>query len=563
MNKNIPAKQPSNPTINQRHILLKNALEKSYRPEDYSNIIKLLGPPPDILNFANPGSLKKTKIGIIGGGLAGMSAAFELRKLGCNITIFDALENRIGGRVYTYYFDKDKKLYSELGAMRIPISHESTWHYIDLFKLNTYPFIQNNPNGFVYVNNTRVRNTPKNIKEKLYPKYNLNRWERNTPWTELYDYALNFPIKNLNPSIRTEFLNILPKYNPKYNTLLNISIRQNFEMLGLSPDAINLISSVDSFTGSLLDISYNEVLQENYPVNFSYMYRISGGNSNLPLAFFNSLNSKEPKEYDIIPKNDLGTVSWKGGTWVTGIYKNENKNQVFIRYKNKNLSKSILEPFDYVVCAIPFSTLSAVDINPSFSNKKMQAIRELNYVNGQKTLLLCNKRFWEEDESYGRISGGISYTDLSITNIIYPSDHALNNSSPYEPGVLMGSYNLNKYSNHIGSDSYLVFELVKRQIEKVHGLPEKYLDSIATEFMHFNWNAQQWFRGAVSFLTPEQKRIFSYNILKPEYNNRVFFAGEHTSATHGWMQGALHSGKLSANKIAAAAKYNFQSKYFG
>lgn len=554
-------KQHSNPTIKERHALLKDALQKSDRSEDYANIIKELSPPMDILNYAHPGSLKKTKIGIIGGGLAGMSAAFELRKLGCNITIFDALEHRIGGRVYTYYFDKDKKLYSELGAMRIPISHETTWHYIDLFRLNTYPFIQNNPNSFVYVNNTRVRNHPENIKEKLYPKYNLSRWERETPWTQLYDYALNFHIKNLNPYIRSEFLSILPKYNPKYNTLLNISIRQNFEMLGLTPDAINLISSVDSFTGSLMDISYNEVLQENYPANFSYMYHISGGNVNLPLAFFNSLNSKEPTEYDIIPKNDLGTVSWKMGTWVTGIYKCESENQVFIKYKNKNFSESILEPFDYVVCAIPFSTLSSVDIDPPFSNRKMQAIRELNYVNGQKTLLLCDKRFWEEDEDPGRIIGGISYTDLSITNIVYPSDNAFHKGSPYEPGVLVGSYSLNKYSTNLGNTDSIVFELVKRQIEKVHGLPKKYLDSIVSQFVYFNWNNQQWFRGAVSFLTPEQKRIFSYNILRPEYDNRVFFAGEHTSATHGWMQGALHSGILSANKIAATANYNFQSNH--
>ncbi len=551
MESNKPYKQPPNPTDKQRHTLLKDALDNADRPEDYENIINALSPPPNILNYAYPGELKGIKVGIIGGGLAGMSAAFELRKLGCDITIFDA-EDRIGGRVYTYYFTKDKKLYSELGAMRIPISHETTWHYINLFRLNTSPFIQNNPNGFVYVNNTRVRNYPENIKEKIYPKYNLTEWERSTPWTELYDYALNFHLNNLNPHIRTEILNILPMYNPQYNTLLNISIRENFEMLGLSPDAVNLIASTDSFIGSLIDTSYNEVLQDNYPVNFSYMYRICGGNVNLPLAFYKSLISEAPKEYDTISQNNLGTITWKGGNWVTGIYKFKNENQVLIKYKN--ISEDALESFDYIVCAIPFSTLSTVDVNPVFSNRKMQAIRELNYVNGQKTLLLCNKRFWEEDKDYGRIIGGISYTDLSVTNIVYPSDHATNNGSPDEPGVLVGSYSLNNYATHLGSNPDIRIELVKRQIERVHGLPKNYLDSIVTQFKYLDWNSQQWFRGAVAFLNPEQKRIFSYDILKPEYDNKVFFAGEHTSATHAWMQGALHSGMLSADKIALNAK---------
>ena len=171
------------------------------------------------------------------------------------------------------------------------------------------------------------------------------------------------------------------------------------------------------------------------------------------------------------------------------------------------------------------------------------------------TLLLCNKRFWEEDEDYGRIIGGVSTTDLSITSIMYPSDHAINSGNPNEPGVLVGSYNLNKYATYLGNaNSDLHVELVKRQVEKVHGLPVKYLDSVVTQFKHIDWDSQQWFRGAVALLTPEQKRIFSYDILKPEYNNRVFFAGEHTSATHGWMQGALYSGMLAADKIAYNAK---------
>lgn len=552
-------KQPPNPTDEQRHVLLKEGLEEAGRPEDYKNVIGLLSPPPDILNYAHSGEFKGIKIGIIGGGLAGMSAAFELRKLGYDITVFDASEDRIGGRAYTYYFDEDKKVYGELGALRIPVSHETTWYYINLFKLGTEPFIQNNPNAFVYVHNTRIKNTPKDIEEKLYPKYNLTDLERRTPWRQLNDYAFDYNMKILPPHIRCEILNILPRYSPSYNTLTNISIRENLEMVGLSPDAINLISSVNLFTGSVIDLSYSDLLSTSYPVNFSYLYRVSGGTSNLPLAFYQSLTSNHPNEYNSIPDNDLGTVTWKKGNWVTGIYKNKNQKQVLIRYSNKNLADSALEAFDYVVCAIPFSVLSTVEIDPFFSNRKMQAIREINYTNGQRTLLLCNKRFWEENTDYGRINGGISFTDLPIVNIIYPSDHVVDNGSPDEPGVLIGSYNLNQLATFVGNmEPNIRIEYIKKQIEKIHRLPEKYLDSIAIQSKFIEWNREYWFRGAVSNFTPEQKRIFSYDILKPEYDNRVFFAGEHTSSTHAWMQGALYTGKLAANKIAYATK----SMYF-
>lgn len=552
MNRNN--EQPSNPSNEQRYALLRDALRKSGRLGDFNNIIKLLSPPPDILNYARPGEFKQTKVGIIGGGLAGMSAAFELRKLGFDITVFDALEDRVGGRVYTYYFDENKKLYGELGPIRIPVSHETAWHYINLFGLGTDPFIQNNPNAFVYVVQTRVRNNPKSIKDEIYPKYNLTERERNTPWPVLSDYALNFQLKQLHPEIRTEILKILPFYNANYNRLLNISIRQNFELLGFSPDAINMLASVDGLTGALIDLTYNEILQENYPENFSYLYRVAGGNVNLPISFYKSLTTKEPKEYNM-PQNELGKVTWKGGNWVLGINKSENGKKVILRYQNKSITGGVTESFDYVICAIPFSTLATADIDPFFSNRKMQAIREINYVDGQRTLLLCDKRFWEENTDYGRIVGGVSNTDLAITNILYPSDHAITGANPNVPGVLVGSYNLNKYATYLGNiraDAHS--QQVKRQVEQVHGLPRNYLDSIVTQSKFIHWNNEEWFRGAVAFFTPEQKRIFSYDILKPEYDNRVFFAGEHTSATHGWMQGALFSGKLAANSLAYSAK---------
>lgn len=175
--------QPINPTDEERHEMLKIALEKAERIEDFDNLVELLGPPADITTITSKGECKAFKVGIIGGGLAGLSAAFELRKLGFDITIFEMQENRIGGRVYTHYFDKDKKFHGELGDMRIPVSHETIWHYINIFGLKTRPFIENNPNAFIYVRNKRARNDSqgKSVMEKIYPQFGLTPKERKTP----------------------------------------------------------------------------------------------------------------------------------------------------------------------------------------------------------------------------------------------------------------------------------------------------------------------------------------------------------------------------------------------
>ena len=70
-----------NPSNIYRHNLLIKNLSQYNRATDYDNIIKLLSPPVDISTISLPEETKKIKIGIIGGGLSGMAAAFELRKV--------------------------------------------------------------------------------------------------------------------------------------------------------------------------------------------------------------------------------------------------------------------------------------------------------------------------------------------------------------------------------------------------------------------------------------------------------------------------------------------------
>ncbi|WFD09410.1 flavin monoamine oxidase family protein [Tepidibacter hydrothermalis] len=572
--KSVPT-QPDNPTDLQRHELLRYGLKNVNRLEDFNNVIELLSPPSNITSIASSGRFKGVKVGIIGGGLAGLSSAFELRKLGFDTTIFEASENRIGGRVYTYYFDEDKKLYGELGAMRIPVSHETTWHYINLFNLNTRPFVQTNKNAFLYVRDIRVRNDPKgkNVMESIYPEFKLKPWERNTPWQELIEYGLGTPLASINPKLRREILQVKPKYSYPIQYWTYYNTRQVFEIMKLSQGALNLLGSISPFIGSFYYNSYSEILQEEYPVDFTFLYEIIGGMVNLPLAFYKSLISENPDEYKNISNNDLGKVIWNAGKLVTAINKSEKGDKVVLKYKDKSSTENLQETFDYVICAIPFSSLRNVNIDPFFSTRKMQSIKEVNYTNAQRTLFLCNKRFWEEQ---GIIGGG-SYTDLPITSIWYPSDHAKCipddnrivcfgespfdnwgpriNCSPNDPGVFLASYNFSLDAVRLGNLSdKLHFKEVKEQVEAVHGLKKEYLDSVIKDYETIQWNEEEGFYGAFAYFYPEQKRIFSYAMVKPEYNNTVFFAGEHTSTKHAWQQGALNSGMKAANSLARYCK---------
>ncbi len=548
-----PLNQVMNPTDEQRHEMLRTALESDGRPEDYEYILRYLSPPPDITTYGFPGDLKGVKIGIIGGGLAGMSAAFELRKLGAEITILDASEDRIGGRVYTYYFDPEGNDYGEFGAMRIPVSHETTWYYINLFGLNTLSMTSPHCNNFHYVHNTRMRIT-ESAPKYLYPNYDLTPQERNIPWQELSSYALEHSYRSLTPQVRSELIQLLPNYSPDILPLMNMSLRKNFESLGLSQGAIQLISGADPVSGALLHISYDEIAQDNYTLDYQNTYRIDRGNANLPYAFYHSFFHACPPQYGDISSSLLGTVTYRSGHHVTGIYQSDYRNKVVLRYRRANEPKVYADIYDYVICAIPFSCLRTFEIKPYFSNQKMQSILELNYIDALKALYLFRRRFWEKDTEYGNIIGGISFTDLPIQSIIYPSDHHTDpvqgTYSPKESGVLTIYHLEQNYVRLGGLQSAMQYELIRQNIEEVHGLPRGYLNNILEQTAAVHWNSEPFSLGAMSLFLPGQKPQFAYENLKPEYHNRVYFAGEHVSNKHGWIQGALSSGKGAANQLA-------------
>jgi len=88
-------------------------------------------------NFVS-GSPAGKKIIIIGAGMAGLSAGYELTQLGHDVTILEA-RARPGGRVHTIREPFSDGLYAEAGAARIPDDHDLTLKYVKLFEVPLEP----------------------------------------------------------------------------------------------------------------------------------------------------------------------------------------------------------------------------------------------------------------------------------------------------------------------------------------------------------------------------------------------------------------------------------------
>lgn len=536
--------QPNNPTDEERHDLLKYVLSQYNRLIDYPYIIKGMSPPNDVLSIAKLGSMKGMKICIMGAGIAGLTAAYELRKLGAHIDILDASKNHVGGKIHTYYFDQNN--YGELGPMRIPISHECIWRYINIFNLDTLPFMLTNPNGFIYVKNTRVRNDPygENVKKYIYPLYDLTPNEKEMSWQDLLLKGLMEPLNHLTPEVRQEILYQLEDYSPNIKYWLKMSAVETMDVMGLSKGAIDMLTGLSFILGGFPNSGYSEVFQENYTGDFEYVYQIKGGTSNLSKALYMSLCSKTPTTYAI--NNDfLGSVDFHMSCIVKGITYNKDNENLSVAV-NKYGYDTTME-YDYAICCLPYSKVSILDFNPLLTNNRSWGVREIAYKDIQKTLLYCKKRFWLDEDIH--IQNASSITDLSIQTIWYPQDGVTN---PDTKGVLLATYNIGLSANRVGnmSDTRRV-ELIKRQLEAVHGLRNAYLDSIVIGYETYNWKDMEWYQG-ICFYDPEQKYRFSSGIIATEYDNHLQFSGVHTSSVHGWMQGAVKSSLEAVNKIASS-----------
>ena len=84
---------------------------------------------PEILDTADEGLEQRPRrrkhVVVVGAGLAGLVAAFELKRQGHRVTVLEA-QNRVGGRIYTLRAPFAPGLYAEAGGMRIPRAHDLT-----------------------------------------------------------------------------------------------------------------------------------------------------------------------------------------------------------------------------------------------------------------------------------------------------------------------------------------------------------------------------------------------------------------------------------------------------
>ncbi|MFN2468389.1 MAG: flavin monoamine oxidase family protein [Gaiellaceae bacterium] len=466
---------------------------------------RVLATPVEGLEGRSPA---RRRVVVIGGGLAGLVAAFELERQGHEPVVLEA-QNRVGGRIYTLR-SFAPGLYAEAGGMRIPRAHDLTLEYCRIFGLELRPFLMGNPQGLVHVGGQRMRAAeaeadPDRLGFPIAPH------ERGKSATRLWEEA----IADLRELLRREGTAGWEAIVAEYD---QYSLQEFLELKGWSPGAIEMYG-VMNFVESDLHNSCVEVLREDLGAAYVDMQEIVGGMDALPNAFYGALQDRV-----------------RFGAEVIAI--DQDADSVSVHFKTE--SGRFAEHGDYAVCTLPFSVLRTIEILRPFSHEKEKAIRQLNYAASTKVLFQVRRRLWETEDG---ILGGATATDLPIRRMNYPTPDPTT-----ARGILLASYTWSQDALRWGSmDPESRLEQALDDVTRIHPWIREEYEVGASHA----WYSDRFAAGAFALFDPGQQSQLQAAIEAPE--GRIHFAGEHCSLHHAWIQGSLESGIRAAREIHQAA----------
>lgn len=486
------------------------------------------------------GAPQGARVLVLGAGLAGMVAAYELRRAGYQVQILE-YQNRAGGRCWTLKggdsFEEmggysqtcefSEGQYINIGPWRIPHHHRAVLDYCQRLGVQLEVFVQENQNAYLH-STTAFDGRPQRYRE-VFSDYIGSV-------SELLAKAVDRD--RLGQAISREDAEMLLESLKSFGVLdgqyryaesLDTSSYRGY------PDGAAPGGGLDNAEPSpSTPLSFRNILSSRFWQylrnhttyrHHAPMFQPVGGMEEIARAFqreVGDLITHNARVFRIMQDSGGVTVEYDAADGSGG-----GTNRVTA---------------DWCVCTIPFTVLSQIEIDVSADMRA--AMRELHYHEAMKAGLEMRRRFWEQDHG---IYGGITYTDLPIAEISYPSNQMLSDG----PGVLLSAYVYGPQTyvyNSMSPEERLLS--VRRYGAMIHPeYEQEYVNGVA-----LSWHRVPWMLGCYS----------NWETRGPLYraaaqvDRRIVLAGEHLSYIPGWQEGSILSA-LDAirrlHEVAASGLY--------
>jgi monoamine oxidase len=468
------------------------------------------------------GARHGTKVVVLGAGVAGLSAAYELGKAGYACTVLEA-RDRVGGRNWTIrrgsaltmtdgtrqVCEFDEGLYWNAGAARLPSHHQAALGYCR--ELGVALEVEVNMSRGARLLNPAV-NGGKPI--ELRQLVNDARGEI----SELLGKAIDRGAldKELTAQDKERMLAFLRQYGDLSPDLLyKGSTRSGYNRLpgpaeeaGIKRDPVPL--------GVLLDADmWVALLFEESFTQQATMFQPVGGMDRITAAFANRLGP-------VVRLTSEVTAIRRAGDGVS------------VSFVDKRTGAQSVIDAAYCVVTIPLKVLDGVEAD--FSSVHRAAIRNVVYGNAVK-IAWQSRRFWETED---QIYGGISWVKGPTTLVWYPSDRFFSGN-----GILLGAYANREDADELSTrDLREQIEASRAAIEGLHPGRGRELEKP----MAIAWSKVPYSLGiAARYRSGEDSNYATLN----QPDGPFYFAGEHLSQIGAWQEGALLSARRAINMIDA------------
>jgi len=449
-------------------------------------------PSPQVARFERRGATQRVMV--IGAGLAGLCAAYELEALGHTVTVVEA-QSHPGGRVRTLREPFAPGLYTEAGAESIPGIHDLTQHYARTFGLSLLPVAVAGTRALYHVRGQRI--VPGAT--ATWP-FNLTDAERQLGQTGLSQ-------KYFGPATERARAGGFPQK----------TVEALAEFDRQTPGAWLRAAGASSGAADLMALGFGAgfgsaasfLLHRLNSMGGSASYRIDGGNDGLPREFAKRVNVRY-------------------GTPVMSVTQRDGGVDVIARTGESTERMTA----DRVVCALPCPVIGTIFQDARLSAAKQRAIHEQHYARVVKVFLQSRTRFWLKDGFNGFVT-----TDLPIERLT-PDPGA-------DPGArgALAAYPMAEYTAALEKMSEA------ERVSAAFAQARQIFPPLADAFeggVSYPWGLDPWQRGSFALHTPGQ---IGFLDTLAQAEGRIHFAGEHTSPWTGWMQGALESARRVVREI--------------
>ncbi|MBN1237359.1 MAG: FAD-dependent oxidoreductase [Gammaproteobacteria bacterium] len=443
---------------------------------------------------------------VVGAGLAGLNAALKLEAEGCDVLVLEAQE-RVGGRIHSM---RHLGSNAEAGGTYIGAGYT---RIIDAARQFDVRLIDVTPMLEFFREQDLVLGS-EIIRQSEWAEHELNPFPERDRALLPWQYHRVLAMRE-NP-LDSPHCWIEPEYADA-----DVSVHEWMKSLGLSDRAIEIAYGINpSFGADAHDISALLLFfraafskaQRRFAPEGSVGYTAEGGVQRLPEAMAAGLR----REVAL-------------GSTVVGIESGDYDARVYLANGGTVTASA-------VVCALPFSVLRGLAIDPPLRGPQAQAVRSLRVQPITQVYMRPKSAFWLEDGYSASL-----YTDSAAGMVAAVRNGEDPNQVTTMTAWLMGP---NAARADAMSEQDAGREVVAA-IERIRPAAKGQLELIGLK----SWGRDPYALGAWTYFRPGEVRAFAAHM--GQRHERIHFCGEHLARSNRGMEGAMETGERAADEILA------------